>query len=358
MTNRQRFINTALCKDTDRPPFFFYLGPWGETIRKWRNEGLDRRTDWRDIFGFDPGIEVVKVNLGYSPEFEKIIIEEKETTLIIRDECGITMECRKSGSSIPRFIDYPIKTADDWESMKRERLDPDDPNRFPENWIELADNYNNGEKVIQLGSHPYGLFGTLRDMMGLEELAVAFHERPELIRDMMDYLTDFWLSIYKKVCGDVKVDMIHIWEDMSGKQGSLISPAMIREFMMPNYRKIKAFADAHGVQVISLDTDGNVYELVPLFMECGINLMFPFEVAAGCDINQYREKYPELCIMGGIDKREIAKGREAIDRELDRIGSMFESNGYIAAMDHLVPPEVSWDDFKYFVFKLKSMIGG
>jgi uroporphyrinogen decarboxylase len=132
---------------------------------------------------------------------------------------------------------------------------------------------------------------------------------------------------------------------------------MIREFMFPNYRKIKAFADRAGIPCILLDTDGDCSAITPLFMEGGINLLLPFEVAAGCDILEYRRLYPELAIMGGIDKQEIAKGREAIDRELKRVEPMFRQNGYFAALDHLVHPEISWEDFQYFVARLKEMIG-
>ena len=357
MNNRERIINTVLCKEVDRLPFFFYFGPWREAVERWREEGLEKDKDWSEDFGFDPGIEIVKVNFGYSPAFEYKQIEDKGDTIIVRDTLGILMEIRKHGSSIPRFIDYPVKTAADWEQIKKARLKPEDPDRFPANWTELVKQYNEGDKIIQLGVYPYGLFGTLRDMMGVEEFLVSFYEQPELIHDMMDYLTDFWLSIYEKVCKDVKVDAIHMWEDMSGKTGSLISPKMVREFMMPNYKKIKAFADANKIPIFSLDTDGDCSELVPLFMESGINLIFPFEVAAGSDINVYRKKYPNLCIMGGIDKQEIAKGRQAIDRELERIKGMFDYSGYIAALDHLPHPQISWDDFQYFVNHLKKIIG-
>ncbi len=357
MNNRERIINTALCKKVDRPPFFFYFGPWGETVERWRQEGLEEGKNWKDEFGFDPGITIVNVNLGYCPSFKYEMIEDRENTRIVRDQLGILKEERKHGSSIPRYIAYPVKNRSDWENLKEERLNPDDPGRFPDNWASLVKDYHEGDKIVQLGTFPYGLFGTLRDMMGVEELLVAFYEQTELVRDMMDYLTDFWISLYGKVCRSVKVDCIHIWEDMSGCQGSLISPGMVREFMMPNYKKIKAFADVHNIPIISLDTDGDCSELVPLYIESGINMVFPFEVAAGSDIVEYRKQYPNLCIMGGIDKREIAKGREAIDKELDRIGHMFKQSGYIAALDHLVHPEISWEDFKYFVYRLKEIIG-
>jgi uroporphyrinogen-III decarboxylase len=357
MNNRTRIINTVLFQKTDRPPFHFYFGPWGETIERWKLEGMDESLGWEAPFGFDPGFVHANVNLGYSPSFEHKIMEERADTLIIRDYLGILQEVRKTGSSIPKYIDYPVKTRSDWEQLKAERLDPHDAGRFPADWVSLARQYNEGDRVVQLGCYPYGLFGTLRDMMGVEELLVSFYDQPDLIRDMMDYLTDFWLTIYDTVCREVKVDCIHMWEDMSGCQGSLISPAMVREFMMPNYKKIKTFAEAHHIPIFSLDTDGNCSELLPLFLESGINLVFPFEVAAGSDIVAYRKQYPRLAMMGGIDKREIAKGREYIDRELERIDEIFQDNGYIPALDHLIHPEISWQDFHYFIIRLKQRIG-
>jgi len=92
-------------------------------------------------------------------------------------------------------------------------------------------------------------------------------------------------------------------------------------------------------------------------MESGINFIYPFEVAAGSDIVSYRRRYPTLGIMGGIDKQEIAKGPEAIDHELARISGMFKNKGYIPALDHLIHPEISWENFKYFVLELKCILG-
>jgi len=358
MTNRERIINTVLCKDVDRLPFFFNFGPWYETVRRWNTEGLGAEKDWFADFGFDSGIALMlDVNLGFFPQFEERIVADTGKTIIKYDYRGILIEDRKDGCSIPKFIEHPVKTAEDWEKLKKERLNPNDPGRFPENWATLAKEYNEGDQLVQIGYYPYGLFGTLRDMMGVEELLVSFYDQPELIHEMMDYLTDFWIEIYKIASKDVKIDCIHMWEDMSGKQGSLISPDMVREFMMPNYKKIKAFADAYNIPIVSLDTDGNVSQLVPLFMECGINLIFPFEVAAGCDILEYRRKYPNLGILGGIDKQEIANGKEAIDKELERVAPMFKQPGYIPSLDHLIHPEISWEDFRYFVFRLKEIIG-
>lgn len=127
--------------------------------------------------------------------------------------------------------------------------------------------------------------------------------------------------------------------------------------MLPNYQKIKRFALNNGIEVMSLDTDGDCSQLIPVFMEGGINLLLPFEVMPQNDIIEYRKKYPKLGILGGIDKIKISEGKAAIDKELGRISKMLEYPGYIPNLDHLVHPEISWDDFQYFVYQLKKLIG-
>ena len=356
MTNRERIIATATGGAVDRLPFFFYFGPWGETLERWHTEGLPEGVDWQEGFGFDAGITILDKGFGYFPKFEYQLLEDRGDRIVFRDELGITQLAKKEGAAVPMYLDYPVKDRASWLELKK-RLDPDDPARFPADWKAQAERLNRGDQAVQVGGWPYGLFGTLRDMMGVEPLLLAFYDDPELIADIMGTLTDLWIAVYAKICKDVKVDIIHIWEDMSGKNGSLISPAMVREFMLPNYRRIKAFADRAGIPVIALDTDGDCTELIPLFMESGINLLMPFEVAAGSDIVAYRKQFPGLGIMGGIDKREVALGRAATDRELDRIDPMFTLGGYYAMLDHQIHPEISWADFQYFTFQLKKRLG-
>jgi len=171
-------------------------------------------------------------------------------------------------------------------------------------------------------------------------------------------LTTLWLSLWEKVAAEVRIDHIHIWEDMSGKQGSLISPKMVGEFMMPCYERIAAFARSHGVRLMSVDTDGDCKELVPVMMGHGVNVFFPFEVQAGNDIRQYRQRYPTLGILGGLDKRALAGTNADVDREVERAAWMVARGGYIPGFDHLVPPDARWDNFRYAAEKVKILCYG
>jgi hypothetical protein len=108
---------------------------------------------------------------------------------------------------------------------------------------------------------------------------------------------------------------------------------------------------------VSVDTDGNPDKITPGMINAGVNMLFPFEVAAGCDVNAWREKYPSLGFMGGIDKRVLAQDKKAIDNELERIRPAVERGRYIPDLDHLVPDDVSWENYCYFATQLKILVG-
>ena len=153
------------------------------------------------------------------------------------------------------------------------------------------------------------------------------------------------------------VDVGQIWEDMSYNHGPLISPAMVREFMLPAYKRLTGFWRDHGVKVILLDTDGDCWSLIPILLEGGITGMYPFEARAGMDVGAVRKAFPRLQIIGGIDKMRIAAGPRAIDEELEsKVPHMLQHGGYIPCLDHYVPPDVSWPDFVYYRRRLAGMI--
>ncbi len=351
MTDRERFINCVLGKPIDRVPFICYFGPWGETLERWRGEGAEGNAPWMNGDPpYDHGVASLtpRCRMLYDPPFTHEVLEDKGDRYVYRDWQGIISESIKGKSGIPKILKNPVTCRADWLEIKEERLKFNIDSRFSPDFEEYARLLHDNGYTVQIGDFPYGLFGTLRDMMGLENLCIMFYDDPSLVHEIMDYLTDLWLQIYTEAVNRAHIDIIHIWEDMSGKSGSLISPDMIREFMSPNYKRIKEFADKNGIPVISLDTDGICDELIDVFSEAGINLMLPFEVAAGNDIVSLRRRFPDMAMLGGIDKLALEKGKEAIDRQLDLIEPLLMESGYIPALDHLIHPGISYENYLYF----------
>ncbi len=356
----ERIVRCFLGEEIDRVPFSVSLcwAPWEETLQRWRTETGRPDLDYWGELGFDPGFLVPAVNAGIFPEFEFRVISEDEEHAIVRDGRGVTARCRKDGGSIPEFLDYPVKTPEDWERLKDDKLRIDEPGRITQDWETLRARIKQTGEAVQVGCFPYGVFGTVRDLMGVEELLVSFYTQPEMLHDIMHHLTTLWISLWERMATEVRIDHIHIWEDMSGKQGSLISPAMIEEFMMPCYDRIADFAQANGVRLVSVDSDGDVSELVPVMMKHGVNMFLPFEVQAGCDILEFRRLYPQLGITGGLDKRALAETRADIDAEIQRAIRMVSLGRYVPGWDHLIPPDVPWENYRYAAEKIRQTCCG
>ena len=203
---------------------------------------------------------------------------------------------------------------------------------------------------------PTGFFGTLRFLVGEQRLFMLYYDDPQLINDILDHLCELWLLMIEELTSKMDFDVACFWEDMSGKQGSLISPATFKEFMTPRYIRIIKFLKNKGINLFVVDTDGKVEELIPLFMETGINMMYPFEQQAGNDLIEIRKKYQNLAILGGFDKNTLAQGKEQIDKELEKMSYLISTGGYIPYADHLIPPNSTWENFKYYRNKLKTII--
>ncbi|MEK9139185.1 MAG: hypothetical protein AAB393_18855, partial [Bacteroidota bacterium] len=235
------------------------------------------------------------------------MVEENADYIVFTDSWGIKRRDYKHGESMSQFLEFPVKNRRDWERFKEERLDPDRPERLAGDWREKCAQWSARGYPIRLGYFPdVGIFGSVRWLLGDEECLIAFYTMPDLVYEIMAHVTSLYLTVFEKVVSEVPVDEIHIWEDMCGVQGPLISPQHWDEFMGPNYRRIKEFAKQHDIPIMSVDTDGNPDGITPVMMKAGVNFLFPMEVAAGCDVNVWRDKYPTLGMMGGIDKRVLA----------------------------------------------------
>lgn len=359
MNDRERFVACVLGEPVDRPPYWLYWGPWTTTWQRWEREGKPAEIDnCRNCFDPDHPPVIIPVNAGPCPRIEPRVVEEDDVSVVSYDSWGIKRRDFKNTQSMSEFLEFPVQSRADWERFRKERLDPAHPDRLAGDWIAHAAYWREQGAPLQLGYYPdVGLYGAVRWMLGDEECLVAFCTDPDLIHEMMEHMTNVYLAVFGEVVKHCRVDVIHMWEDMCGRQGPLISPGQWRAFMGPHYARIRAFGDQHGIPVLSVDTDGQPELIIPPMMDAGVNLLFPMEVAAGCDVNRTRVEHPSLALMGGIDKRALADGPDAIQAELERIRPAVESGRYIADLDHLIPDDVSWDNYCYYARALRDLVG-
>jgi hypothetical protein len=373
MNPRQRLRATYLFGNPDKVP----LAPgWPResTLVAWHQQGLPEDVFWRDYLWEWVGlprepkspVSDLGVNFKMLPAFEEIILEHKNGHLIVQDYSGAIVEIsdrfdfsylRNPKDFVTRkWHRFPVESRKDWEEKMKWRYDPHHPERFPADFAERCRLLKNRETVQSL-TLP-GPFWQLRDWIGLETLCLWMIEQPEFIEELIAFWTDFILQTLEPILSNVELDFVQVNEDMAYKLHSMISPRMIRRFLMPCWKRWGEAIKAGGPAVYSVDSDGYIGELIPLWIEAGFQNTWPVEVAAGNDINAFRVKYGHtFAYGGGIDKRALAAGGEVMTAELNRLAPLIKDGGYIPTCDHGVPPDISWSNFIEYTRQLARLTG-
>ena len=327
---------------------------WADTIDVWKTQGLPSDVHLEEYFGVDRR-ENTGVSVGLIPDFKRETLEETHEYEVFRRSDGVI--CRQfkgdRAGRMPQWLRFPIETREDWEKTIKPRLNPSSPNRYPLHWEEKKRIWAHRDYplTIQGGS----VFGWIRNWMGIERISRTLYDDPDWIHEMMDYLADFVVKVVQRAVEEVDIDYVTMWEDMAYKTGPLISPAMFREFMLEPYRKITSVFHSHAIDLIFVDSDGDSGPLIPLWLEGGVTGFYPIERAAGMDAVSLRKKFGrELRLAGGIDKRAIKTGRAAIDAELANVAPLMRDGGYVPWPDHLVPPDVPFDNYLYYLQQMKK----
>lgn len=361
MTPRERYRETLLFGNPDRIPFS-PGGPRESTLAAWHQQGLPEGVHWYtyllEILGIEP--ETARdcpqpgVSFQMIPTFEEKVLEHRNGHYIVQDWMGAITEIsdrydytyiRSARDFVTRkWHRFPVQNRDDWEQMKW-RYDPKAPGRFPDDFEERCARMQDRDVVV--GIHFNGPFWQMREWCGFEGLCTLMADDPELVEEMAAFWTEFVSQTMAPILQRVALDRVGISEDMAFKEHSMISPAMVRRFLMPAYERWVSEIRQSGCPIIDMDSDGYIGELIPLWIEAGINVCDPVEVAAGNDIVAYRQQFGKrMAYTGGIDKRALAKGGAVMEAELKRvIPPLLRDGGYIPGCDHGVPPDISWPNF-------------
>ena len=372
MTSREIFRESCTFGSPERTFRWEVVAAWATTLERWHGEGLPRGEgdtlyslyryfgmDWHIgclNFDVESGIITGSTRSPYAPPFPEETLEEDERIRIYRDANGVIRKEFKEHreTSMPQFMGFPVTTRRDWDQLRDTRLQLNPTERFPADWESLEKHYNHRD--YPLGMQITGAFGHPRNLFGLERLLLTYYDDPAWIHEIMENWVWLYRQIVDVVTSHFELDYFLFWEDMAFNTAPLISPELFRRFMLPYYEKVVTVVRDHGVEAILVDTDGNMESLIPLFLEAGVNGFFPFERAAGMDPLRIRKKYGRsFSIFGGIDKRELSKGREAIAVEIDSIvPPLLESGGYIPMLDHSAPPDISLDAMRFAIEHIRD----
>jgi hypothetical protein len=375
MNPRERYLQTIFFGHPDKVPLS-PGGPRESTLAAWHEQGLPANQHWHDalmaVIGIELDVTQPKTDLGVSfimiPTFEEKVLSHEHGHYIVQDWMGAITEIsdvydytyiRSAKDFVTRkWHSFPVKTRKDWEEKIKWRYNPHAETRFPVDFDIRCQQLQQRDYVLGLTFS--GPFWQLREWCGMEGLCLMMIEQPDLVMDMVAFWRDFVLATLTPVLTQAPPDWIQFNEDMAYKMHSMISPAMVRRFLLPTWQDwIHAIKAASPHTAVLMDSDGYVGELIPLWVEVGFDACTPMEVAAGNDIVAFRQQYgKKIAFLGGIDKRALAKGGIIMSQELQRVvPPLLKSGGYIPSCDHGVPPDISWSNFIEYTRKLAQYTG-
>ena len=382
MNELQRFTAAMHYQPRDRSPICDF-GFWDETFEVWYEQGLPRsvnRTNSDDYFGMDPLFRYVLdaesstlivpadpnrsvfegVFVGLMPPFEATVLEDRGDAEVIQQPDGVRVLKSKSASSIPPHQGHLLVDRQSWSKHYRPRLDPGDPRRYPGNWEQCTKLWRDQQRQIPIFLCGGSFYGWIRNWMGLEAVSLAVHDDPGWFEEMVTTVADCVIGVLTRVLeSGGKFDGCALWEDMCYKSGPLLGPAQFKRYLVPQYRRLTDLLRRHGVGVVWLDCDGKIDELVPLWIDAGVNCMFPIEVGTwGGDPIKFRKQYgKDLLLMGGFDKNILARGKAEIEAEVRRLAPLVEEGGYIGFCDHRVPPNVPLESYLHYLKTVRQVWG-
>ncbi len=382
MDDRQRFLATMRYGPRDRAPVCDFSF-WDETLEAWYEQGLPRsvtRANSDDYLGMDPlfrcvlGTEAVALTtpadpsrslfdgvfVGLVPEFESTVLEDRGDAEVIQQPDGVRVLKRKSMSSIPLPQGHLLVDRESWKTHYLPRLDPSDPRRYPANWDDCAAFWRDNDRELPIFLPGGSFYGGIRNWMGLQAVSLVVYDDPAWFEEMVTTVADCVIGVLTRVLETgARIDGCSLWEDMCYNAGPLLGPVQFKRYLVPHYRRLTDLLHRHGVDVIWVDCDGKIDDLLPLWLDAGVNCMIPIEVGTwGADPIRFRREYgKDLLMMGGFNKRILARDKSDIESEVRRLAPLVEEGGYIPFCDHRVPPDVPLENHLHYLKCVREIWG-
>ena len=324
MTSKDRMINFFNREKSDRLPCVEWATWWHLTLNRWYDtEGLDRSLTGKKLmehFGHDYTSQTWVWN-------------------------GLGEHCPRVKAS-----GY-INDEADYDKLRPILYDNFDYDRYKRHFAQVHEEY---EMAGDISWYTFdGYFWFPRNLFGIEDHFYSFYDYPELYHRICEDRTEHILKMIDIIHENSAPQFMTLGEDMSYNHGPMLSREIFDEFLAPHYKRIIPEIHKHGTKVI-IDSDGDITEMIPWFIETGCDGILPLERQAGVDINKLAVEYPDFFFIGGYDKMVMKFGEEEMKKEFERLKPAMVNGNYMPSVDHQTPPDVSLSQYYDYCKLLKQ----
>lgn len=365
-------FTTTLAGEKPEQPFAWEMGICYEAIERWWNEGLPRDVDALSFFGIEQ-VASCGAPTNFVPDLREWRVAEEEDSELYENEAGGIVRRFKTprGNVTQVYSSYPhrytLRDRKSWIILKS-RLDPGSPERQSA-FIPFLDGHRTEKRSPGrwLGSTYAGsldpkdglpvLFTMLMPTYwlicsaGFENAVTLLYDEPNLVHEIFDHFSWFLVSLVKPVLARRTPDVAVLNEEAAFKQAPIMSPRMYRDMVLPYVRRVARMCRDSGVRFVFCESGGDVSSLVPLWMDVGVNGIMPVDVSGGSDPAAIRSRYPDLCMIGGVDRTALQADVSTARRAGERASrELLDAGRTIPCADghFVITEQVSFDSMRAY----------
>lgn len=297
MNHLERFYATLNREPVDRPASWLGLPDPLAFDGLFKHFGVSNMDELRLKIDDD----VYPVEVPYHSDYSDAIYDAFDFAKVHHDSVSMGAEEDRTLTEAGYFDDVtdPAKVNDfNWPDPKK-HIDPEECRR-------LVDNAPEGYAIMGVlwSAH----FQDTCAAFGMESAMMKMILEPDMYMAVSDRILEFYLEaneiFYKATKG--KLHAVLIGNDLGSQQSLMLSPDMIRKFVLPGTRKLVQQAQSYGLKVVH-HSCGAIADIIPDLIECGVDVIHPIQaLATGMEPQGLKDNHGEaVSFCGGVDAQNL-----------------------------------------------------
>jgi len=282
MTGAERVVKALKGQEHDMVPHFELIHDKNVREAILPGASYEDFIDYMDIDG------VLLFDKVFSWKYETV----DESKKLVLDQWGALVHF--TSNSLGHCIERVIKTEKDFD--KYVQPDPDEEWRY-ESMKKYVKRWKGRRAII---AHVTDVFDIVREsFFGDEAYYQTMFDNPGFIDRVNQVVLDYNLRSIKNQI-ELGADVLAVTGDFAMTTGPMVSPNHTAQFLTPATKKQVELAHSLNVPAFK-HTDGNIWKILDLLVDTGIDGLHPIDPMAGMDLAEVRAKYPDLCLMGNVN---------------------------------------------------------
>jgi uroporphyrinogen decarboxylase len=214
---------------------------------------------------------------------------------------------------------------------------------------EIVKRFKGDKAIIFLGHEVFEFSSYL--LGGMDNLFPKYITDPEFVKRLSEIVWSYQSKILENAAKE-GVDILLTGDDYAGHRGPLMSPIHFEEFVFPYLRKAVGVAKKYNLPFIK-HTDGNLWKIIDMIVNAGIDALHPIEPLAGMDIGEIKEKYGhKIVVVGNVDCSHVlprGNKEEIVEAVKETIAKASPGGGHILSSSNSIHPGVKPENYKYML---------